>query len=162
MTQETPIDLGEDIAQQEHVWRIERVSWTLMALVLAASLLGFTGHGYFSERRIGSSESGLEASYHRFERRAAPTLFTVRLTGMPAATTRLHINQDFVQNVEALRVYPQPQRVELGTDFLTYVFDTGAAGTIVFRYEPAAAGALEIELGLEGRPPLALAQFVYP
>lgn len=162
MTQETPIDLGEDIAQQERVWRIERISWVLMALALAASLLGFTGHGYFSERMSGSSESGLVVTYHRFERYAAPTLFTVRLMEAPSATTRLRVGQDFMRNVEVLRVDPQPQGVELGADFLTYVFATSAAGTIVFHYEPAVTGTLAIEIGLEGRPLLASAQFVYP
>lgn len=155
------LDLDEDIAQQRTMWRLERIGWGLMVCIVLATLAGFTGHGPFSARTVGSTDAGFTVAYNRFERYAAPTLLTVYL-GDVGSETRLRVSQDFLRRVEVLRVDPQPERVELHTEYLTYVFTTTAPGMIVFHYEPAHAGRLEIGIGLEGRPVQTLPLFVYP
>jgi hypothetical protein len=156
------LDLDEDIAQQRTMWRLERIGWGLMVLVTLATLAGFTGHGPFSERTAGSTDAGFTVAYNRFERYAAPSLLTVYLGDDVGAETRVRVSQDFLRRVEVLRVDPQPERVELDAEYLTYVFTTTAPGMIVFHYEPARAGHVEIGIGLEGRPLQTLPQFVYP
>src|SRR5687768_10655702 len=73
------IDIGEDLTQQRKVWMIERVSWTLGAIVILGALLGFAGHGTYSNREAAAPESGLVVSYQRFERYHAQTLLGLRL-----------------------------------------------------------------------------------
>jgi hypothetical protein len=162
MSSHSELDLDEDIAQQRTVWRLERIGWALMALLLLATLAGFTGHGPFSERTVGSTEAGFTVSYNRFERYAAATLLTLHLGDDIGSETRLRVSQDFLRRVEVLRVDPVPEHVELDTEYLTYVFATRAPGMIVFHYEPASVGRMEIGIGLDDRPLLTLQQFVYP
>jgi hypothetical protein len=162
MPEQTRLEIDEDIVQQQRMWRIERVGWALMALVLLAALLGFMGHGLFSERSAGTPEAGFVVTYHRFERYAAPTLLSVWLTTDNGGETRLRVSQEFLRKIEQLHVDPEPERVELDSGFDTYVFRTRAPGPIVFHYEPTSAGSMAIMLGLEDGPLQTVHQFVYP
>lgn len=156
------LDCDEDIDQQQRMWRIERAGWLLMALVMLAALLGFTGHGLFSERSAGSPEAGFVVSYHRFERYAAPTLLTVLPSDGDSGEIRLRVDQEFLRKIAFLRVDPEPVRVELDSGYDIFVFAVKAPGPIVFHYEPLAPGPMAITLGLEGRPLQTLSQFVFP
>jgi hypothetical protein len=156
------IDIGEDLAQQRKVWVIERVAWTLMAGVILAALLGFAGHGHFSDREAAAPEGDLVVSYQRFERYHAQTLLSLQLVDVQGDETRLRIGQEFLRKVEIMRMEPAPERVELDMNFTTYVFNTNAPGLILVHYKPISAGPLQIEIGLDGAPLQTLPQFVYP
>jgi hypothetical protein len=162
MPEPARLQIDEDITQQRRMWRIERAGWMLMALVILAALLGFTGHGLFSERSAGSADAGFVVTYHRFERYAAPTLLSVLLAADNGGETRLRVNQEFLRKISQLRVDPEPVHVELDNGFDTYVFATHAPGPIVFHYEPSSAGPMAITLGLEDGPLQTLRQFVFP
>ena len=163
MTSKKPkLDIGEDLIQQQKVWVIERVAWTLMAIVILGGLLGFTGHGHFSEREAAAPENGLAVSYQRFERDNAQTLLSLRLAAVANAETRIRIGQEFLRNIQVIRIEPAPARIELDGNFNTYVFATNAPGLILFHYKPVNAGPLQIEIGLDGEPVQTLPQFVYP
>lgn len=158
----TTIDIGEDIAQQRKVWIIERVAWVLMAIIMLGALLGFTGHGPYSEREVSAPQSGLVVSYQRFERYHAQTLLSLRLTAVRGDETRVRIGQEFLRKVEVMRIEPEPERIELDDAFFTYVFNTNAPGLVLFHYKPIEAGPLQIDIGLDDEPLQQLPQFVYP
>jgi hypothetical protein len=156
------IDIGEDLTQQRKVWVIERVSWTLGAIVILGALLGFAGHGKFSDREVTAPESSLVVSYQRFERYHAQTLLSLRLADVEEGETRVRIGQEFLGNIEVMRIEPEPERVELDTDFMTYVFNANTPGLILFHYKPVNPGPMQIEIGLADEPLQRLPQFVYP
>jgi hypothetical protein len=159
----TQLEIGEDIAQQQQVWLLERIAWMVTSFILVAALLGFVGHGYFSGRETGSADTGISVAWQRFERHQAQTLLAVRLTATPSeAQTRLRLGQDFLGRIQILRIEPEPARVELDGAFTTYVFNVKAPGLILFHFMPIGLGATQIEIGLEGRALQTLPQFVYP
>lgn len=155
-------DIGEDIAHQRKVWVIERIAWTLMGLIILGALLGFAGHGRFSAREAGSTESGLVVQYQRFERHHAQTLLGLRLAAVEDDATRVRIGHEFLGKVEIVRLEPEPERVELDQGFNTFVFNTRGPGLILLHYKPIEPGPLQIEIGLEGEPLQTLPQYVYP
>jgi hypothetical protein len=159
----TQLEIGEDIAQQQQVWLLERIAWTVTGLILLAALLGFVGHGFFSERETGSTEAGIRVAWQRFERHQAQSLLSVQLTATaPEPQTRLRLGQDFLGRIQIVRIEPEPARVELDGAFTTYVFNVNAPGLILFHFMPIGLGSTQIEIGLEGRALQTLPQFVYP
>ena len=155
-------DIGEDIAHQRKVWKIERIAWSVMAAAIIAAVCGFTGHGLFSKRVMAPAGSGVIVEYQRFERVQAQTQLSLQLTGAVAAETRIRFGEDFLRGVEIVRMEPQPSRTELDVDATDYVFNTRAAGRIVVHYLPLTHGRLQLALARDDAPPLYLGQFVFP
>lgn len=155
-------DIGEDIAHQRKVWKIERGAWALMTAAIVAAVCGFAGHGLFSARIVAPPESGLVVEYQRFERYHAQSQLSLLLTGTPDDETRIHFGEEFLRKTEIVRIEPEPERAELGADATAYVFNTNAAGRIVVYFNPVAPGRVQLVLARDDAPPLRLAQFVYP
>lgn len=156
------LDIGEDIAQQRKVWRIERIAWTLMGATIVAALLGFIGHGSFSRREAATLDSGLVVSWHRFERYHAQSQLTIELVDVTEAETGLRLGHDFLASVEIISIEPEPERVELDTAYSTYFFNTRAPGPILVNFKPVKPGGLELAVGREDGPMQRLPLFVYP
>jgi hypothetical protein len=158
------LQLDEDIHQQSQTWVIERISWVLMALVIVAALAGLIGHGPYSSRRESAADSGFVIEYQRFEHHQAQSSFTVQLTEEVAQdqAVRLHIGQEFLREAEIDRIEPEPDSVELDTNFVTYSFNTTAPGAITFHFVPTGFGSTTLDIGVEGRVLQSYPLFFYP
>ena len=77
MAKDGGIDLADDISLQEKTWRVQRVGWAVMALLVAAGLAGVFARGPLS--RAEAQGQGLRLEYERFERYQAPSEIRVRL-----------------------------------------------------------------------------------
>lgn len=161
---DTHLQLDEDIRHQARVWRLERISWPLMLLVLIAAGAGLLGHGWLSRRQAGSAETGFTIDYQRFERHESGSVFTVHLApeAVDGASTVLRIGKDFLAEADITSVAPEPERIELDGDVLVYVFNTTAAGELLFRFTPTGLGPMRLQLALAERPAQDLPIFVFP
>jgi hypothetical protein len=63
------LQIDEDLAFQRREWKIQRVGWGAMALVIIAALLGVFGTGPLSNATL--EREGLRLEYERFCRFAA-------------------------------------------------------------------------------------------
>jgi len=160
------LEIDEDIQQQRKVWRIEKVSWCVMVLLMIAALSGLLGHGPLSSATLGDSASGMLVQYEHFERANAPASFRIQLASQDQTTNaRISLGNEFFSKVAVSRIEPAPAEVEVWPDHLTYVFlrpEPGSAADIIVHYKPLDFGSVEVELGLEGYPKQAFSQFVYP
>jgi hypothetical protein len=148
-------------------WRVERVAWVLMLVLILAGLAGLLGSGPLSHAVARASGSALWAEYERFERRNAPSVIVIHLTPRTAQgeTVRLWFNSGFFRNVNLERIDPQPERMEVGADRYIASFalnEPGGEVLIRVHFEANEIGKMETKLGLEGGPSLHLSQFVYP
>jgi hypothetical protein len=164
---ETTLEIDEDIEQQQKVWLIERISWVIMALFILAGLLGLLGHGPLSSTTLNDSASGLVVRYERFERVNAQTFFHIELNPHEsvAAPARLSLGREFLEKVEVLRIEPEPAEVEAWADHVTYVItrpDPASPTDIIIHYTPLDFGRAAIEMRLEGYPAQTFSQFIYP
>jgi len=159
---QSEIQLDEDIAHQQLLWRLERITWVLMALAILAGAVGLVGHGPFSAREAAGLDSGLVVSYNRFERYHAQSQLTLELVDVMDAETRIRIGEDFLRRVEVMGIEPEPERVELDQGFMTYVFNTNAAGPILVDFKPVKAGPVQLEIGRDSAPVQTLPLFIYP
>jgi hypothetical protein len=60
------LDIDEDISRQKKMWKIERISWIIMAPFLIAALAGFLGTRYFSKRVQNIGENS-KIEYHFYQ-----------------------------------------------------------------------------------------------
>jgi hypothetical protein len=160
------IEINDDLSHHKKVWVMERTAWGIMALTLAAALVGLLGPGPLSSAKARSIDGGLSVTYERFARYHAPTQLKVFVgnAAVRDGRVKLSLNRAFVEKCELERIDPEAERVELESDRLTYVFRVSlpSAAPIVFRFKPDSFGPVPVQVGMEGGETLQFTSFVYP
>jgi hypothetical protein len=158
------LEIEQDLAAQERMWRVERLGWTLFALLILAALLGIFGSGLLSAATV--EQGVLRVNYNRFERFETPTAFEIHVVAEAgAAAVAVWLPHDYLQHVEVTNISPEPQEVRTGANRLTYIFalqDAADAGRITFYLTPLRVGPLAAQVGVDAAPPVQFTQFVYP
>jgi hypothetical protein len=148
-------------------WRLERLGWGLIAVALLAALLGYLGPGPLTHETRAADDQSLRAEYYRIERAQADS--ELRLYLDPAAidegTARLRVSRHFADRVTPVSVAPMPISVEALGDDIVYGFrmpEVDQHGSIVFHFQFQSFGSLAYEVGIDGRQPLTITQYVLP
>lgn len=160
------LEIDEDIKLESRNWAVERVAWVLMALVVLAALLGFTGNGGLkgiNQMTAGSQAQGITVEYERYLRRKAPSELKVTLYAAAISPEKeLQFSKEFYEKVQVEQVVPEPSKVYTHEQGITYTFsEAGATTSILFYLKPKQMGNLELSLKADGRS-LTISQFVYP
>lgn len=161
------IQIDEDRAHQRRGWRMERVAWGAMALVLVAATLGLFGYGPLSRATAGSPE-GLSMEYDRFQRAKAPTEYRFDVDPALAADGRLRLRFDrsLLDEVELQSVVPEPEAVRAGPGYTEFEFAVapGAqrAARVEFQFQPSTFGRVRGRVSAPGAPPAIVDQIVFP
>ncbi|MCM5679610.1 hypothetical protein M8A51_08700 [Schlegelella sp. S2-27] len=157
------LHLNDDLRQQKIEWRIQRIVWPLMTLLLLAIVAGLLGQGPIARAQAGSGDAGVTMEYHRFLRRLAPDRLELKLLAS-SERVRLHIDARYLDAVELERVFPEPEAVLSGTEATTLEF-AGRPGhwTVVhIELNPQAIGTIEGWVAVDQRAHQPFSQFVYP
>ena len=159
-------DFDEVMRHHRAAWRVERVGWVVMALVLAAALLGLFGDGPLSRAQAGSART-LSAEYDRLVRSSAPT--QLRLLVHPSVATqgevRLRIDRTLLEHMELDSILPEPARQVAGPHHAEFVFPIepgNAPAQIDIRYRPATFGRQRGTVSIAGAHALRIDQYAYP
>jgi len=160
-TKSKGLQVNEDMDFQRLEWRIERIGWIILALVISAALLGLLGNGPLSASV--KTAGTVEVKYDRFLHRNAPCLYRIHLKPRDADTA-IHVNREFLDSVKLDQIVPQPSEVELAADGILLHFETRApaAGVVTIPFEPQAAGLLHFRIRVGSERPIGLTQIVYP
>lgn len=158
------LEVAEDPAFQHRSWRIQRIGWLVMALLVLGALGGVFGAGPLSRATEESAELSVE--YPRFARLQAPVRLTLRFPAQAARNgeVRLWLERRYVEKAKLERVVPQPREVEASPERLTYVFAVaGGEGlaAATFHLEFDTFGLVEGRAGTGSRV-LSFRQLVYP
>lgn len=147
---------------QERGWRIQRIGWIVMGLLVAAAAAGAFGKGGpLSETT--ASHAFLTVEYPRFSRRLAPETLRVRFgeEAVRNGQVALWIERAYLEKTTVQEIMPPPLRVVVAPERLTYVFAAEGAGAISFHLQFEGPGAAAGRLGI-GSAAVALRQLVYP
>lgn len=160
------LEFNEDRRHQRIEWRMERVAWTVMLLLMVASLLGVFGGGPLSRARAGQAGT-LTLDYDRVQRSSAPTEY--RFEAAPALARdgqlRLRFDAALLEEVELESIVPEPESTRSGPGYTEFAFALDAAAqpaNIVFQFQPATFGHVRGRVVAAGAPPLVLDQIVLP
>ena len=159
------LEIGQDMEFQKLQWKIERVSWVIMALLVLAAAIGLIGPGPLSSATAGEKGSSLWAEYNRLERYDSPNQMLVHMNTASSGQARLWINREFVEGVELLTIAPEPERIEIDPQRFIYIFNIANPGedvAVAFHFEPNTFGKMPVRIGLDGGNEISFWQFYYP
>ena len=157
------LQLDDDLRQQRLEWRMQRIAWPLLVLLLVAIMLGLLGQGPLSRAQAGAVQAGITMDYHRFMRRLSAE--TLELQLQPGSErVRLRISGDYLDAVELERSFPEPEEVRAGRDDTTMVFRAQPGQPVVVRLEvkPKEMGTVDGWVAVDDGPRQRFSHFVYP
>jgi hypothetical protein len=151
--------IDEDLKFQRREWKIQRVGWVTMALVIIAALLGVFGAGPLSSATI--EREGLRLEHERFGRlqRDTELRFTIAGTGGPVL---LLIGSEYLDRVMIERITPEPGKVEAVSDGVVFQFVLQGPAAVTFHLTPKKFGLASGKVRLGQAAPITLTQFIYP
>jgi hypothetical protein len=164
---EPTLQIEEDRAYQRREWRIERIGWALMALMLLAGLLGLLGYGPLSRTQVGTPGT-LAVAYDRLQRSSAPSNYRFEVAPALARNGQLRLRFDNVllEEVEMNSILPEPSEVRSGAGYTEFVFAMDAAAgppaRIQFQFHPATFGHVRGRISTDGAAPLLIDQIILP
>jgi hypothetical protein len=154
-------DIAEHAAFQRGVWRVQRVGWATLGLVIACAATGVTGRGGILAGQTAEASFGL-VTFTRVARQGAPVEMTLSVKdGLEAQT--LMLDAGFLDAFDLLAVQPAAEGQTAQGDGLS--LDLRLHGTdraIRLLARPRAAGWARYGIALGEGPPVTLKTLVLP
>ena len=113
------LQIEEDMPFQEWTWKIERVGWVLMALIVLASALGLISEGPIGKTYLGDPSS-LQIELHQSIHIDTPTRIHVRLVA--DGPYSIQFPYSYLSRAQIAKIVPDPDRVESSNGVVTYFF----------------------------------------
>lgn len=164
----TDLQIEEDMDFQRKEWRAERVGWVLMAAIILLALLGFFGgYGPLTQATAGEANSTLWLDYERFNRFRAPSNLTVYVNTEvnESGEIQFWIDREYLSKFQVESISPQPDRVEIEQDRLTYTFIAAQADLpiqVEFELTTDSIGLFGGRAGWMDEATVEMQHFVYP
>jgi hypothetical protein len=161
------LDTSFDLPFERRWWRIQRVIWGILVLVLLGGVTGVFGHGPLSKTIVQSPGSHLRVDYDWLARRETPALLRLHLdkAAVQSGQVRIWLNHALIDQVQLKQIVPEPIEAEPTTDGARFTFridPTADSATLIFTESPTSAGFVEAEIAVEGAEPVRFRQLVYP
>jgi hypothetical protein len=155
------LEIDENFQHHVRNWRIKRVGWAVMALLIAAALAGLLGPGPYSETSA-EGPSGLHIEYQRIARYHAPAHFNLKVPG-GKEDLEISVASKFVKEIALEHIDPEPKEMRLNGDRHTWIFPRQESSSeVMIHYRPEAFGKKQIRLEVKGAGTLEIQQFVMP
>lgn len=157
------LEIAHDVEFQQKSWRVQRVGWIIMTLLIVGALLGvFGGEGLLNAVSAGEQGDALTLQHRRFERVLNLSHVQIEVNGAQGEA-RVWISHDYLDSVQIDGITPQPEESIGGEGRTTFVFRVdGGNARITFDVKPQRVGALSGQIGVEGGTIYDLQQFIYP
>lgn len=161
------IEAGCDPEFESRWWRVQRIVWVILVLILLAGVAGLFGHGPLSEATAHPPRSQLRVRYDRLARRETPSSLKLRLekAALASGLVRIRLNRALLDHMQLKQIVPTPLESEPLADGARFVFRTDPSresAVIIFIENPATPGFVEAEVCVEGAEPVRFRQFVFP
>jgi hypothetical protein len=161
------IEVGCDLAFERRWWRIQRIGWFILVLLLIGGVVGLFGHGPLSKATLNVPGSDLRICYQRLARRETPTALELRLgkTALASGQLRLRLNQTLVEKMQLKQIVPAPLKAEPLADGVRFIFQTDPSrdsALVYFAENPTTPGFVDAEIAIDDEAPVHFRQFIYP
>ena len=160
------LEIGIDQKFQQREWRMERIGWVIMLLIIAAGLLGLLGGpGLLSSTSAVSGDS-LEVNYERYLHLLEATSLELRVVPEQGQDTiRVWLSQSYLEDMLIEAIMPEPENVQTGADRTIFSFalaEPVQEMRINFQVSADRPGSKAGAAGIEGGQSIELSQVVYP
>jgi len=155
------VDLESNLTFYKNEWRIQRIGWVLVALLLVLALAGLFGNGPLSRAHADGAAGRIE--YERFTRYGLSTALVVTPAGTAQGVDRIGISAAYLETLEVESITPEPAAVKMSGHSIVYEFASAAPGaSIAFHVHPQRLWRHTAEVTINGGAPLAISQLTYP
>lgn len=158
-----PID--EDLRFQRGAWLVERMGWSVMAVIVLAAFAGMFG-GPTTSQEVRDGSGRLRIDYQHFQRHLDPSVVRLTVDTQGQSIFELTIDKSLTQEFEIRSVIPQPIETQAHDGGLLMKFaassENNAPAEIVIMGIPNTPGRFKGGIALLGESPAALDIFVYP
>lgn len=161
------LEISQDVEMQQRIWKMQRIGWGVMALVMLCIMLGLTGRGPLSHATAGASGAPLRVEYERFGRHEAPMELKIHLAPGVArdGKARIWFSRDYMEALALEQVSPEQEKMEVHPDRHILEFDLPQSqrpATVVLKTRPQKFGSIAGRVGIENGQTLSFAHFIYP
>lgn len=158
--------LGDDPEFQQTQWRVERISWCVMVIIIASALAGLLGGGGPLSRDTKTDpDSSNRIEYERFARHASPMTLDVNIASGADRQVRLRVSDEYFAAMNVQSITPPPSSTSLGDKQQILVFDRSASSvavTIRFQIAPMVFGIQRGWVAVDGGAPISFSHFIFP
>lgn len=160
------LEVNDSASFASSEWRVQRVAWAAMLVVVVAALSGLFGPGPLSHETVASDDGRLRADYLRFARFGSPSALNI-IADPDLATgglLELRVSRDWLERMQVENVLPPPSDVTIAGSELVYAFPVVEPGRrifVTFEVTPDAIGTASASLGAAAAD-VEFAQLVYP
>lgn len=153
------VPVRENMPLQILGWRIERIGWYGLLLLMLLALGGLFSRGPLSDVQASAAHGALRVEYSRFARNGAQSPLKVSLQG----THRLHIGGELLDGFTLESMQPAPARSQSdGSGGVILDFDGEAERLVVsLRLTADGVGSYRSTFGAAGEQ-VELTHFIYP
>ncbi|HJR77515.1 MAG TPA: hypothetical protein VJ805_11095 [Nitrospiraceae bacterium] len=160
------LEINQDLRVQEQMWKIQRIGWAAMALIVLLGVAGLFGHGPASRASAGNKDDPLWIEYERFGRHqgSSELRFHVRAAD-PSKPISIWIGPDYAAHVDIRQIMPPPVRTTLADQGFTFevaAADPQEPGVVTLLLEFRGIGRLNGEIRSPGAEPVHIWQLIYP
>jgi hypothetical protein len=160
------LEIEQNLSFQRRFWKVQRILWLLVIVLLIAAFLGFFGgEGVLQKSVAKSNESRLIVEYPAYERLKAPSSLTLTAVNTPKDTTKISVSREFLDAVQIEHITPEPDSVQADSREITYDFNVAPGMrelkvTIDMSFQEF--GPVSGSFHLVDSPAVTTKQFVYP
>jgi len=154
--------IPENMRLQNAFWAWERVTWTVLAIIVLIALTGVLAHGPLTKRTV--ADGALSVSYERFQRVTSSARLSARISGSYGHESSLTLSPAFADNFQIADIEPRPLRSSAGPRGLELVFQAPVAGelSVVIWSHPRSFGRFDLTATADPQGRVAFSVLVYP
>ena len=156
------IEIEQDLEFQRRSWKVQRVAWIVMLLVVIGAILGVFGNGPLSNASAGDSDA-FRVDYQRFVRLDSPEKISFNIGPRPDSSVTLWLDREWLRNHNVNSIVPEPRETSVDRGRVLYEFMLGPSqpSKIEFDLETKGYGRIRGHAGLIGGPAISFGQLSY-
>jgi len=162
--QASDLQLEPDLGHERTEWRVQRISWALLAVVCGAALAGFLGPGPAGKKQAGKIGSELYVEYDGYIRNRAP--YSIKVYCRPEGGDQFTLSFDraLIERTEIRQIQPEPVETTAAGNKYEFHFNAsvGPEQLVTFHFEPDSFGEISTAVSLNAKHSHNIKQFVWP
>jgi hypothetical protein len=160
------LEINQDLRVQTKMWKIQRVGWAAMALIVALGGAGLFGHGPASRASAGDRNGSLWVEYERFGRHQGSSELRLHVRAVDnSKPLTFWIGPDYTAHVDIQQIIPTPLKTTLANQGLTFEIaatEKEDPGVITLLLQFRDFGWVTGEIRSPGADTVPIRQLIYP
>lgn len=156
------IDIKEDINHQKLAWKIRKIGFIAIFILVILALSGLFGSGFLSSAEAGNDH--MKINFERFIRAGGPAEIKFDLKDFKDSLVSVFINNSYTKNIQIEKISPAPEEEIGGSSFTEFIFKVNTDdknSQVKMNYTAKATGIFKADIIYQGST-FSFNQIIYP